>query len=78
MKRECFKLLEEGRRPHRKPVKTPHYKELNRLVAKLGLDTKDFTNVDAVTPKLLAEWKGPLSEAHNFITLLEYNRKLQA
>ncbi|MGB9854683.1 MAG: hypothetical protein ACPLRY_07780 [Candidatus Bathyarchaeales archaeon] len=76
LKREYIRLSEEGRNISRKITKSPHYRELRSLAIKLGLDTRDFSNVGQITPRLLAEWKGPLSEAHNFITLLEMSSKM--
>ena len=51
------------------------YQALIELAQDFGLDLEHLSNVDAIAPKLLREWKGRRGSLHLFITLLEKARE---
>ena len=51
------------------------YQALIELVQDFGLDLERLSNVDAIVPKLLREWKGRREALHLFIALIEKARE---
>ena len=51
------------------------YHALIELAQDHGLDTQQLSNIEAIIPKLIKEWKGSRGALHLFITLIEKARK---
>ena len=50
------------------------YHALIELAQDHGLDTQQLSNIEAIIPKLIKEWKGSRGALHLFITLIEKAR----
>ena len=51
------------------------YHALIELAQDHGLDTQELSNIEAIIPKLIKEWRGSRGALHLFITLIEKARK---
>ncbi len=51
------------------------YHALIELAENFGLDIQQLSNIEAIIPKLIKEWKGSHGALHLFITLIEKARK---
>ena len=51
------------------------YHALIELAQDHGLDIQELSNIEAIIPKLIKEWKGSRGALHLFITLIEKARK---
>jgi len=51
------------------------YHALIELAENFGLDIQESSNIEAIIPKLIKEWKGLHGALHLFITLIEKARK---
>ena len=51
------------------------YHALIELAKDHGLDIQQLSNIEAIIPKLIKEWKGSRGALHLFITLIEKARK---
>ena len=47
------------------------YHALIELAENFGLDIQQLSNIEAIIPKLIKEWKGSRRAPHLFITLVE-------
>ena len=50
------------------------YQALIELAQDHGLDIQQLSNIEAIIPKLIKEWKGSRGALHLFITLIEKAR----
>jgi len=75
IKRQHERIVDEGKRLEAKLAKTKDYDDVKALALELGLDFGNFSNLTEIIPKLLANWQGPVTYVHRFITLLEMGKQ---
>jgi len=74
LKRRHIKMVAELDKLYKRLEKTKRFDDMVEFAQKLGLDTKNFSNLTGLAPTMLEKWNGLEEHLHLFISYLELLR----